>query len=1009
MANPNFKGYTPAEYAPRSVNLGMFAPALGQMQERYDLASQTLDEVDFDFSSLAPDNERAAQIGKEFDEFKGTLADDLLKTKDFRNAARELRRLNKIYNEDPEINIYRQRKAQFLADSEVMRKKVEKNELSETDFKNWEKRVLGEYAEQGGAAYNRTSGSAKSFDSSPRNINLEKELMDKVEELAKAAPTWGEAVDKISDWNYIDPETRERLKTTVETLWKDKNTMTSEIFRHLSQSDYFKDSLKDNARDRYYVESRTADPENKGLMFGQGVIEGYVRNSQKELEAAKMELANASPENKAAAEAKVTKLTEALQDYTNRYNNIMNASSEEEIARGLDALGQATYEADYITGKLLGYSSTASDIFDYMKTDQSLVPYTDNVGGAGGGGGGITTEDVNNTNLNIVESPMETIGTTKVVGYTVGEVNSQFAEEAFGGKDFYEYVFDPKSVKEDWLSEVEDMNQVPGLEKMYEGYQDFWNKVNKKDITLSTSAETLIKTQEKNAKLYHNIDDYNTKYNTKLETNTKKVENLKAQLTSATGAEADRIKGEIIELNKNNLELKAAKEATFAGPNAYLGEFVSKLNEDDIDYDETLVEYVKNEDFDKAWKFLSYESKRRLLLTPTAISKDPREINVSMMDFGELVTNRGDAQILLNKANTPLMSDLSKRLVSIKTDVSASAIRGIAIDDSSEKWVGDHLKQLDQYIDQNIHNPNGGPVVVTKIEGNKAETLRPGEQNYPMYNMAYYGEPTLYKTISEEDGSAMTLLKYSNKSFADIKKATKEYYKIKDSEWNEMTAELKEQKMSAWKLNNPQTLFLGVDNTTHYVNAMGNARNTYGNYVTKATNAILIGEQTGFPNPEAEIVLGNSIHNFAALNLTDGKIQDEYKEAEAALLKMDKEGDKNKSAKMILQHQPALYHRNTDGTMTGFRTTYRYVPEVGGIQAQVERLTLNAEGQLIGEPEPYQAITLNASQGGYAQSIMALDLTWGTGNYNFLPSYGNAKVVPAFNSIEVAKRISSNF
>jgi len=1007
--SPKFQGYTPAKYTPSSVDFTMFAAPLSQMQQTYDLTQQVIDEAAFDFSTLPADAERAQQISAEFDQFKEGLTTNLLKDKDYRNAAKELRRLNKIYNSDPEIALYRQRKAQFSEDREIMRKMVEKEDLDETRFKNWEQRVLGEYAEKGGAAYDRSTGSYNSFDSSPRNIDREKELMEKTEELSKAAPSWEIAQDTISGWTWLDADTRERLKTTVQEEWKNKDQLHSELYKHLAQSDYFKNSLRDNARDEYYVNSRSMGGPDGRRRYAEGIIINYLNSIDSDLNNARAGLEKAkTDEEKKYFSDLIGKLEDSKQQYNQEFNQITATGGDPEK---LENLSKAIFEADYITGKILGYSGTSADIFDFMKSKKSLTPYTDNVGNGSSGSNKITNDDLENSTVNVVSQSVTTSDGDINQSYSPGEVSSEFAKENFGNKDFFSFITDPE-VEEEWLSEIEDIpifydvNVQPGEKPV-----KFSEWVNNDEI--SEADRELVDNQLSNAKVYHKINKFNNTYNDKIEDLQANNKILEDQVSSATGAEQERIKAEIINNNQTIYKLKEEKEAIMNPVNMYLLETINGLSESDVDYDPELVKEVKSGDFDRAWERIGLESKKRLSLLPQAISRSTGDINQEFTNLGQLEMDRQEVQQLQNQAITPMLNKLQKRIQMVYKNQATMTTPGIAIDDSLKNWTGGKLHELVDYIKANINNAHQGISIVTKFSGDSVETVSPGEEGYPkdLELAKYYGQPILLKTIKDGD-TEKVLLQYTNTSTtdADAISAIKKAKNLSNEDWNKLTKNEKDSYLQSFRQKYPTNLIVAVDNTTHYVNGKGISDLKYHENVTKSVNNIIEGERSGYPNARAEELLGNSIHTYANLNLVDGEVQKEYFEGATTLTKMMEYGNKNGKTSLTLEHQPATFKRNEDGSYTGFKIVYAYNNRSKSVDAQIYQVNLDESGQLLSEggEVPYTIVNLSSSNGGYAQNMRALDLMWGTGPSRFIPSLGKQDVIPAFTSIDLAKRLSQN-
>jgi hypothetical protein len=95
---------SPLQYQYKPLNLMAFAEPLAKMQEKYDLTKSTIEDSDVKATSLqwAQDPEKAKALEQIYRNKRDELAQNLAETKNYTQAASKIKKLQRLWNEDPE-------------------------------------------------------------------------------------------------------------------------------------------------------------------------------------------------------------------------------------------------------------------------------------------------------------------------------------------------------------------------------------------------------------------------------------------------------------------------------------------------------------------------------------------------------------------------------------------------------------------------------------------------------------------------------------------------------------------------------------------------------------------------------------------------------------------------------------------------------------------------------------------------------------------------------------------
>ena len=182
---------TPLQYEYKPLNLIAFAEPLSKMQEQFDLVKATIDESDFDITHLpfGTDPERAKELLKLVESKRDELAQSLAETKNYKQAATKLKRLNTLWQEDPEVNALKANYDKYAADVQLAKDNVKSGYWNQTYADQWLNRAKREYT---GANFiadeTNPEGTYQVFGRNPRLKDIQKDFDELAYKVASAVP-----------------------------------------------------------------------------------------------------------------------------------------------------------------------------------------------------------------------------------------------------------------------------------------------------------------------------------------------------------------------------------------------------------------------------------------------------------------------------------------------------------------------------------------------------------------------------------------------------------------------------------------------------------------------------------------------------------------------------------------------------------------------------------------------------------------------------------------------------
>lgn len=351
MALKNFKGLgtvgafeKPIEFEYKPLGLEAFAQPLAQMQQRYDLTEQSIDESKFGIDSLDPHDTRASELASKLEQDKNDILNELARTGNSRQAAKALNKLNKFYNEDPEIVNYRTNKKFRQEDLANQQKRVDENEITQIDLDKEAFMTADKFAKKVAQnPFNRETKSGPNIEKLTIERNIEDDIFELATQLAKGTPLQtDEQFLKVAAELGIDAEA---IKVTSQR--RELGQTSGELFRLLNQSKNFKHFIENRAEREFYAATTPNSPWYEPR-FEEGVINKMLDELQLGIDTEK------DPEKKKELEES---------------RDLFNARLQKAIDAGdITPLAHQVYMSDVAAETIKGISEGAADLYDVLST-----------------------------------------------------------------------------------------------------------------------------------------------------------------------------------------------------------------------------------------------------------------------------------------------------------------------------------------------------------------------------------------------------------------------------------------------------------------------------------------------------------------------------------------------------------------------------------------------------------------------------------------------------------------
>ena len=257
-----YHGHTQFEYKP--LGLEKFASPLAKMQEGFDIANTNLAASEFDLKYLpyGTDKERAQDLLETVDEKRNAIAENLLKTKNYRAAQKDLLELNKLWKKDPELNALRGNYESFIEWDKEQKDRVgksrEQNGITQADYEINKERAIAEFSGKGGTSFKadevNPQGDYTTFGKRAKLAN-QAEQIEKIKlEISKANPA-----DRITMFQSMGIDTDTMDKKTMEIITTSQSALDIKqaTENYLATQPHFKEWATQDADDKYWKTAQT--------------------------------------------------------------------------------------------------------------------------------------------------------------------------------------------------------------------------------------------------------------------------------------------------------------------------------------------------------------------------------------------------------------------------------------------------------------------------------------------------------------------------------------------------------------------------------------------------------------------------------------------------------------------------------------------------------------------------------------------------------------------------------
>ena len=231
---------TPLKTEYKPLGLEAFAQPLSDMQAKFDVAKSQIDDTEYTLSRLSKDDDRAKEKLEDLNEKTSQLAENLIKTGNYRQATQKLKDLNKYYAKDAEILGISKNYKNYQEGL----KKMQEGKYTKEDIDVWKAYTLGKFK---GTEYDPSTGSYTEIDASPKIENLEDEIREEALKLVAMAPT------KVNEY-FENVGVDSRVKATLkQKLASGQGLAYEDIVNFLGTSTKYKNYLNEDAKMKFFV------------------------------------------------------------------------------------------------------------------------------------------------------------------------------------------------------------------------------------------------------------------------------------------------------------------------------------------------------------------------------------------------------------------------------------------------------------------------------------------------------------------------------------------------------------------------------------------------------------------------------------------------------------------------------------------------------------------------------------------------------------------------------------
>lgn len=935
----------PFQYTP--LGLEAFAQPIAMKQQRFDTVLGAVEDTEFNIEHLSGDKQSKEKLQQELEEHKSALLADLDKTSNYKDAARRLKTLNKIYNSDAEIAGIRNQAASFAAEDKAARERIDGKTYTQDDYEKWKFKALNSYNEQGGLNFDRATGNYTPIDVSQRGDNLEKEIRDDAQKSAKSTPM------QIKElYGDIDPGTMSR----IETLYKERSLdptathqgIALEIENWLKQSDRYKNFIEEKAEYDFYYDSR----------HNPNFINDVFDNQEARYQDT-MSTYSQLAQQPGVGNDKRQEFQNIVKTLGKNYNQFLDLKEQAQASGKMLPLAEQLYIKN-VTGDYLGdVARAAGDLVNVSQVSHNIEG-----GGSGSGSGkgaAKKLEDVKNLEVN-----------TSIIDFN--SKNAPIAQT--GSTSSFDVTGQEKIFSKGQADLVRDLTFPHKDSEAYKASEiiNDDNNINR----LKEEDQTKFIAVSEDANDFYTLMKRDEKFNKSIEDKALQIEEQRKILNTGTANEIAEATSKITVFNQDIKETQLQREAEFNEIDNLLDEaypansrgnrLVPELNNFNLTtatrkekyeafynlYKDQLV--IQSDRFSKAG-IVSSQADADLGMSEEMLKQIRLEEQKPLQDEG-ILAKGGEVSpvetptIFIPSAfntNYPSHTAIQTLRDSLAAR-SAATTHEVIVDENSNAFTEGTLKKVTDEFEKNPPGSDGAGKVVNLDAATGKITDVSGVTNY---NLENYKKPAYEGTGKGPSGNTIDLFRYSRMPLGKP-----EITKIVASAERKKVEDVTDKEVRAWEKNNPNTIILASEGKSFNIDTK--AAKTF----TEYAGAAIAGD-----NPYAFETVLNS---FAAINvLADPDRRKRYNGMSSSLQQLIKQQNTSR----VLTQTPNIWQSDGE-TSSGYFLDYRYEKDTG-IIVDVSQITIdNATGEQLSNTP----VTTHTMPGINSQSIRAMDVFYGVGN-----------------------------
>jgi hypothetical protein len=936
---------TPIATQYKPLGLEAFAQPLSQMQEKYDVTKQAIEDADFEINRLAKDDERSKELIKTLKEKRDGLAESLMSTKNYRQAAQKLASLNRLYNKDAELTAIRTNYDTFKKADAAEKERVAKGDITQRDYDEWKFKAMNEFK---GTNYKKDADTYSSVNTHSRMKNMEDQMREESLKLANMAAEQG--IESIIGTVQLDPFTKQQIREKLK--YRDVNQVAKEIENFLRTSDKYNDWVKEKADYEWYYNRNSQG----GQDFNNRVIQGALQNNDQTIKLISERLKSPSldAETKKYFQDQLVSLNKQRGELLTNYSKAQQTGNFDELSRKLYVNNAMN------TFQNLGY--TASDIRDFKDQGISTVQITDDFGKAR------ATEDIKQLKeqipltTNIVAQSKDLV----VSGGSTSAIDDQ--NQINAGRNILEYMNQTPAIKVD---EIKDFNRTIGTSEEIKTFNNV--KDSTKDIIVIQNS--LKKQEEQFVKYDTEIAELIRTKNEGTPEEREAKQNKLIQLTQDKAELNALYQGETVPLAsiiERDVIGNSAMQTLWEASNKNVKTFLNTLEQKNIDY-------LKNNSGEIS------VAEQEAGLQGLIIDTDPRTVDSRLLS-PEQEKNRYPAPNYntLPKPAEVLFSE--KLMTNYKNHLAVNltvAAPEIYMDESASKTTNG---ASDRLLDYNLNN-QGGLSKIQRVSFNSITAETKDNLGKNNFHVEAYNPVPHYAGVDQNGTTVLRyVLKPEYQNSASVNSLAAKAIRSQNPNAYKSDDQVPADVIKAWKENNPVDLYVNVPGVS-----INLAKEAEVKYTSLGERAIQINDPVGYKT---------NIQNFATMHLIgDAERREGYLEMAGRLTKALRENqDKGTHGATTIYQAPAAWKTAPDGTSTGYQLTYTV--EDGKIFTTVNEVTTKPG---VDKPTYTHVSRFELpNDGNIPVQLVAMDLTYGTGReQDLVNSSGGwagegAPFVPAF-------------